>query len=119
MKTSVKIEKQSSFRTLMISSCLFHVLSKCEVIRIREISFIFRLFDVKSTFKFEIFQISMTKLSTKKCEIFNIEYQCVKSFVFFLKFECEIVDLKKIQIFFSKFSIIEKTSRIYSNQTRK
>ena len=118
VKTSVKVETQSISRTLMILSCLLHLLSRCEVFRIREVSSFSRFFDVKLTFKLEISQVSMNKSSMKKCETFNIEYQSVRSLVRLLKFECEIVDLQKIQILFSKFSMIEKASRERSNKQK-
>ena len=118
VKTFVKVETQSISRTLMISFCFFHLLNRCEIFKIREISFLFRFFDVKLIFKLEIFQISMIKSSIKKCETFNIEYQNVKNLVRFLEFECEIVDLQKIQTLFSKFSMIEKASRKRSNKQK-
>ena len=119
VKIAVKVEKQSISHTLMILFCLLHLLNKCEVTRIREVSLISCFFDVKSISRFEISQISMIESSIRKCEAFNIEYQCVRSLVRLLKFECEIVDLKKIQTFFWMFSMIEKASKERLNQTRR
>ena len=118
MKTSVKVETQSISRTLMISSCLFHLLSRCEIFRIREVSSLSRFFGVKLTSRLEISQVSMIRSSMKECETFNIEYQSVRSLVRLLEFGCEIVDLQKIQILFSEFSMIEEASRERSNKQK-